>query len=115
MAEQEERIEQDHRDERHQNEEARPDEGHTQAQDPQGQVLGMADPPIEASGDGASTEQLGAVDLHRTDSEERQAALTDLDAEGEGLRILIDALENDPDPGVRAIAARQASRPGSSP
>ena len=75
-----------------------------------------APPPAEqpasaaAGGDEAGEDaELAAVAeaLKNSDPDERSAALFDVEPEGRGIEVLLGVLNDDPDPAVRGLAARQ--------
>ena len=70
------------------------------------------EPPAAAAAERADLdedEELAAAlqALESSDPEERSDALFDIEPEGPGLQVLLEALSDDPDPEVRGVAARQ--------
>jgi HEAT repeat protein len=66
-------------------------------------------PPSAGSGEAEEDAELAAVAdaLKSSDPEERSAALFDVEPEGRGVQVLLGVLNDDPDPEVRGLAARQ--------
>jgi HEAT repeat protein len=67
------------------------------------------EPPASAPADRAEDDELAAAvrALESADPEQRSDAVFDIEPEGQGLRSLLQVLRDDPDPGVRGLAARQ--------
>ena len=81
------------------------------AETPRAKQPAAVEPPASAPAERAEAEddELAAAvrALESADPEERSDAVFDIEPEGQGLHSLLQVLRDDPDPGVRGLAARQ--------